>query len=283
MALTDIEKGLLLRLFNRGGYVLDFVTADFDTFTMGSIGVALCQRYGLSKGKSLTAYVNDADGDDAAKLLSDLFEYYEQMPAYDRERSGESDEWHSDEYRRLYLKCKPIIERERGGVVANYQRADVKAHFNSDYMEQQIDLLFTARSENPTEAIGKAKELVENCCKTILEENGEVYDKSWGVSDLVKNTMSCLSITADEINEDQPAGKTVKRILGSLSGIAGGLSELRNHYGSGHGKSDSYRGLSVRHAKLAVGASVTLVEYLWDAHLWRKHQTDSGDGVSSQA
>ena len=31
---TKIEIGTFLRLFNRGGYVLDFSTNDFDNFTM---------------------------------------------------------------------------------------------------------------------------------------------------------------------------------------------------------------------------------------------------------
>ena len=54
--LTKVEVGTFLKLFNRGGYVLDFSTNDFDVFTMGSIGVALCDKYKMSKGKSLSAY-----------------------------------------------------------------------------------------------------------------------------------------------------------------------------------------------------------------------------------
>lgn len=54
MSMTEIEKGLFLGLFNRGGYVLDFTTDAFDVFTKSSVGVALRSRYKLSKGKSLT-------------------------------------------------------------------------------------------------------------------------------------------------------------------------------------------------------------------------------------
>lgn len=53
--ITKKEEGIFLMLFNRNGYVLNFSTADFDVFTTNSIGVALCNRYGLSKGKSLIA------------------------------------------------------------------------------------------------------------------------------------------------------------------------------------------------------------------------------------
>ena len=47
--LTNIEIGTFLKLFNRGGYVLDFTTNDFDVFTMESIGVALCNEYHMSR------------------------------------------------------------------------------------------------------------------------------------------------------------------------------------------------------------------------------------------
>lgn len=57
--LSKIEIGAFLKLFNRGGYVLDFSTNDFDVFTLDSVGVAVCDKYEMSKGKSLTAYIND--------------------------------------------------------------------------------------------------------------------------------------------------------------------------------------------------------------------------------
>lgn len=47
--ISQIEKGLFAQLFNRSGYVLDFSTADFDAFTLSSIGVQLCSKYHLSK------------------------------------------------------------------------------------------------------------------------------------------------------------------------------------------------------------------------------------------
>ena len=58
--ITKQEEGTFLMLFNRSGYVLNFSTNDFDVFTTNSIGEALCAKYGLSKGKSLIAYLNSA-------------------------------------------------------------------------------------------------------------------------------------------------------------------------------------------------------------------------------
>ena len=267
MAMTDTEKGIFLSLYNRSGYVLDFSTADFDVFTMRSVGVALCSRYRLSKGKSLTAYIEEAPETDGSKLLCDLFDYYQVH--YYKEIEGTSDAYNADEYRHYYKMCIPIVERERAGITTHVQKESLEATFTSEYMHQQIDTLFKSRETNPTEAIGKSKELIESCCKTILEDRDEPCNKEWTLTQLVKATMKCLGIEADAINADLPAGGTVKRILSSLGNIAGGIAELRNPYGTGHGKSDSYKGLTVRHAKLAVGSAATLVEYLWDAHEWK--------------
>jgi hypothetical protein len=49
-----------------------------------------------------------------------------------------------------------------------------------------------------------------------------------------------------------------------------GLAELRNLYGTGHGKEGSTKGLAARHAKLAVGAAITLADFLFDTHENRK-------------
>lgn len=102
--LTNVEKGAFVKLFNRGGYVLDFSTADFDAFTLDSIGIALCQKYDLSKGKSLIAYVDESPDMDVAKLLLDLFNYYELTYSKEIEKN--------EEYAGIYRKCKPIAERK---------------------------------------------------------------------------------------------------------------------------------------------------------------------------
>ena len=70
----------------------------------------------------------------------------------------------------------------------------------------------------------------------------------------------------EDIDDDLPLSNTLKQILGSLRGVTSGLAELRNPYGSGHGKSATYKGLSERHAKLAVGCCSTLVTFLWDCY-----------------
>lgn len=272
--ITNLEIGMFLSLFNRDGYVLDFSTNDFDVFTQRSVGVSVCSKYGMSKGKSLSAYINEANENDIIKLLDDLLTHYElrfrseidfdEAKSYDY--SGEKKQ-----YRGYYRQCRAVMDRIKNNIAPfDEVGAILKAKFSSVYISTQIDLMLKMQTENPTEAIGKAKEFIESCCKTIFEECGCAYDKDWTVSKLVKETMKLLEIATENVDVGTAESATVKAILGNLHGIAGNIAELRNPYGSGHGKSASYKGLGARHAKLAVGSSITLVNYLWDTYEWRK-------------
>ena len=109
------DEGTLLMLFNRGGYVLNFSTNDFDIFTTNSVGKALCAEYKMSKGKSLIAFLNSASDIDRTKLLKDLFDYYEESMEYEYNPDYEDDLWwgstsrYDEKFGKLYQKCKTII------------------------------------------------------------------------------------------------------------------------------------------------------------------------------
>jgi hypothetical protein len=83
-----------------------------------------------------------------------------------------------------------------------------------------------------------------------------------------------LKLTPDDIDDSIRASEIIKKILGNLGAICGGMAELRNDYGSGHGKEADYKGLSPRHARLAVGASATTVYFLWETFLEQTERND---------
>lgn len=270
-ALSPIEKGAFLKLFNRCGYVLNFSTNDFDVFTQESIGIALCEKYGLSKGKSLIAYINQASDDNTTKLLCDLFVYYEKN--YKKEYIYDEDEdvfglsQYDEDYSRLYHKCKEYYNRVQNiATPLATNAASLQEKFSSEYLSKQIDLMIKMQTENPTDAIGKAKELIESCCKTILDNNNVKWDKNWDLGKLTGETLTLLNLTPKQIPDSDPVAENIKAVLGNLRGVSSKLAEIRNPYGSGHGKSASFTGLETRHAKLAVGCSITFVTFLWDTY-----------------
>ena len=75
----------------------------------------------------------------------------------------------------------------------------------------------------------------------------------------------CSTCTCNLGGKDTGA-EAIKAVLGNLRAIPSKLAELRNVYGSGHGKSASFKGLEERHAKLAVGSSITFVDFIWSTY-----------------
>ena len=143
---------------------------------------------------------------------------------------------------------------------------DVLSGTDVGYVSQQITRMEAAVNQDPELAIGTAKELVETCCKSILTEGGVPFSKGDDLPKLVKSTVTLLELTPDDIPEQAKASATIKRLLSNLASITQGVAELRNHYGTGHGKVGINKGLQPRHAKLAVGAASTLAVFLTETH-----------------
>ena len=99
-----------------------------------------------------------------------------------------------------------------------------------------------------------------------MEQNQITIDKRWDFTRLVDKTVKLLRITPKNIPDTAPESIAIKGLLQNLKIISQNIATIRNAYGSGHGKSASYKGLEERHAKLAVGSSITLVNFLWDSH-----------------
>lgn len=123
-----------------------------------------------------------------------------------------------------------------------------------------------AVNTDPSLAIGTAKELIETCCKTILADRGKTLPNCPDVSDLTKAVFKELHLLPEDVPDSKKGSKTVKRLLSNLSTVGIGLAELRNHYGTGHGKDAQTTGLKPRHAKLAAGTAATLATFLYDTH-----------------
>lgn len=271
--ITKQEEGIFLTLFIRSGFVLDFSDIDFDVFTTESIGEALKTKYGMSKGKSLVAFLNDANDTARTKLVLDLFHYYQEEMEYEYNKEYREYEWsdsnprYNEKYAKLYFKCKRIADRLEGSISAINQTADsLKSRFSSDYLSRQIDLMVEMQSSDPTNAIGMAKELIESCCKTILEDKGISYSKNDDVPQLANKAMGVLNLLPANVQSNDRGAEAIKALLGNLRAIPSKLAEIRNPFGSGHGKSASFRGLEGRHAKLAVGSSITFVDFLWSTY-----------------
>ena len=97
-------------------------------------------------------------------------------------------------------------------------------------------------------------------------ERGVVFAKDEDLPSLVRTTIKALKIVPDNLAKLGGTEKTLTILLNSLGSIGHQLAELRNMYGTGHGKLTHHVGLEKRNAKLAIGAAATLALFLFDSH-----------------
>jgi len=147
------------------------------------------------------------------------------------------------------ISNKPIFTgrlKASGHEIRVKKNLEITAKLSNEYVTQQINLMESSIENSPYVAIGIAKELIETCCKTIIFEKGGIYDEAWDLAKLVKKTNELLKLTPKDIPDEQKASKTIKSILGSLTTVVHGICELRNSYGSGHGKDTKFKGLELQ-------------------------------------
>ncbi|OFZ71311.1 MAG: hypothetical protein A2451_10190 [Bdellovibrionales bacterium RIFOXYC2_FULL_39_8] len=173
----------------------------------------------------------------------------------------------SNEEKDLIQSCKEISQRLLSGKVNLTNIKTTVTSFNLKYIENQIRRIENSIDSDPDLAIGTSKELVESCCKTILAERAVHFDdKSDDLPKLVKLTLKELNLIPDSIQDSVKGADIIKRILSNLSSVLQGIGELRNKYGTGHGKQGSAKGLNPRHARLVAGATATIVHFIFETH-----------------
>lgn len=117
---------------------------------------------------------------------------------------------------------------------------------------------------DPELAIGSAKELIEAACKLVLEYGGIGPDPAWTAEQLFKRAAKTLDLSVDGISDAKAGADSIRKALRSLHQVVVATAELRNRFGTGHGRTTLRSGLSGRHARLAAGAAITVTQSLVD-------------------
>ncbi|WP_165455669.1 abortive infection family protein [Paracoccus subflavus] len=167
------------------------------------------------------------------------------------------------------LAGRPVFEAQRKvhalGMPLQRIKA-VAATLNSETLYEDLRRLERIGDSEPGEAIALAKEIVESCCKLILDDRKVEYSSKAEIPDLLKLLRKELKIMPEGIEDTTKGASEIRDILTSLGRIAHSLAPLRNAYGKGHGRGRGFRGLQPRHARLAIGAASTFVDFVLDRH-----------------
>lgn len=151
------------------------------------------------------------------------------------------------------------------GITVSARLADAKAFaqaFDLGHLSKHIQRIERAINDDPGQAIGSAKELVETLAKTILNKRKVPFSSSADLLELGKLTFKALKQMPDDVPDKAKGVEIIKRMLSNLGSVVQGIAEFRGLYGTGHGKDGKAKGLSPRHARLVVGTAATL-SYYW--------------------
>ena len=259
MELNFQDKSFIKVFFNSGGYVLDFSNSTFADFTFYSVGIDIQEKYGLSKGKSLEAFVNNESDELVLKLALDLLRYYEDLPNSYHEKTKERNS--------QALKLKERLSKYEVSQIAylNNTVEYLSDYFDSSYIDKQMAIMNEMISRSPADAIGKAKELLESCFKHILDHEKIEYSNSNDIATLQKKVFKLLNLDTNE-NISAKNNQDVKLVLSGLNQIIKGINNLRNDKGDGHGKSANFTELPQRYASVVVGSALTVVSFVWETY-----------------
>jgi len=142
-----------------------------------------------------------------------------------------------------------------------------KGHF-----QEYIERIKKSIDQDPGLAIGSTKELVEATLKTILTELKIPADKDDDIPKLLKQVQKALDLVPEGVDDAKKGAEIIKVLLSNLGQVVIKVAELRNLYGTGHGKDKKRTGLNERHARLTVGAGVTLSTFLLETFELKRNE-----------
>ncbi|MBD2059530.1 abortive infection family protein [Oculatella sp. FACHB-28] len=185
---------------------------------------------------------------------------------------------HEEEKQKLirYLK-RDGYKYENGRIVSHALDAALvyaipTTGLDAEHLYVYIDRINASIESDPSLAIGSTKELIEATLKTILHGHGSSYDdKKDDIPKLLKQVQKILELAPEEVDNFKKGAEIIKKVLSNLGSVAVGIAELRNLYGSGHGRGQQPKGLTTRHAKLVVGAGTTLCLFLLETYEHRNN------------
>lgn len=214
---------------------------------MESIGVPLCQKYELSKGKSLMAYCSDADYNNVFKLLSDLFDYYE---------LNCTNMYGEDKYKAQYEKCKILIQRERGLCV----KVDTPAIecVNRDYIKS-IAVRASRDIDNRDfdSAITKSRTLLEEVFCHVIEAQGEIPSDKGDIGKLYNQVKTLYNM-----HQSPDVDKRINSLLSGLEKILTAIKEMRNEASDSHGVGNRRIEIYDYHARLFVNSALAMSDFI---------------------
>ena len=239
------DRGLLSSFFNAGGYVLDFTNSTFDTFTSQSIGIAIKQKYNLSKGASLTKFTEEAEEPLVIKLYKDLFRYYDEHNSIDSQ---------SPECVKLYNKCKCILDNNSNISISTPSIKNIDREYIRELVQRANNDIDNNEFDS---AITKVRTVIEEVLIKGLEENHVENYKKGDINNLYKNFSHIY-----KMETDRDMDRRVKELLSGLNKMIDSIAQMRNSNSDAHGVGSKRISIKKHHARLFVNSGIVMADFL---------------------
>ena len=139
-----------------------------------------------------------------------------------------------------------------------------------DTASEDVERALHAADSDPPVAITAARAGLESLLKGYIEDRGLARPSHPKTGNLLKTAMGDLGLDpADKADKD------VQNVLQSLWSVMHGISDLHTHAGSAHGRGKRPYRLHARHARLAVQASQTVIEFFVETWNYREGRSSS--------
>lgn len=179
-------------------------------------------------------------------------EFQKLLEIYNRRLAQDGHELYVSDH----ISTMPVYSYRKVSLGTEYmeqKKTNIIKYLDTDYVRGKINIMSNAITTDPDLAIGTAKELIETICKSILASKGITPSKDWELQKLFSKTLGVIEFDKIEVLDNAEKGKeSIKKVVGGLNGVIQGLAELRNSYGSGHGKSADFVQMDQKYVKFLV-------------------------------
>ncbi|WP_138733594.1 abortive infection family protein [Modestobacter excelsi] len=133
-----------------------------------------------------------------------------------------------------------------------------------EVLEEHLVRIDREVDTDPAGALSAVKALIESTAKIVLRETGGTWERNVKFPTLVSGAQKALGLMVGTLAPDKAGDTSLKMVLDGLYKVAIGIDELRNRYGRDHGRDTPLRGLTERHARLAVHSGTAYCRFLLD-------------------
>lgn len=130
-------------------------------------------------------------------------------------------------------------------------------------VEAEIRRIRESVDDDPALALGSTKDLLESVCKTVLGIHGAIAADD--LPKLFRRVQDELDVHPGKVDDRMEGAEQMRRFMGSMSATVTSVAELRNSYGTGHGRSRS-PALEPEATRLAVSAGTAVAAYVMERY-----------------